>query len=69
MQVQFSKLPTAELTWESETSGTESELTDVCFINANKGWIVGAEWYNSDRLLTAAQTGLLKQVECHNYLQ
>ena len=28
--------------WDSKTSGIKSELTDVSFINANIGWIIGA---------------------------
>lgn len=31
------------VTWESVTSGTKSELTDINFIDQNTGWIVGAD--------------------------
>lgn len=30
-------------TWTSQSSGTTSDLMDVCFIDANNGWAVGWE--------------------------
>lgn len=39
--VVFSSTGFSQITWYSQSSGTNRELTDVCFVDDNNGWISG----------------------------